>query len=477
MNNSSGTPILFLAVAMAGMAIPSAALAAANPPESSCPPSSTPQGAARPETKPAADDVDAWMEKAKNPVPWLKWGADLRLREDYHVNNTTLNKEVANHETAYQRYRLRWWSTLTPVKDVDLNLGINWRGRHYNKPDNVQDFDQGEVLWETLNVKWSHIAGSPLSVTAGRQNLLFGDGWLVIEGNPLDGSRTVFFDAVRLTYDFAPTKTTFDLVYIDQNHEGDRLVKPIKNLHRNVIEQDERGLIFYVANKAIPKTQLDGYFIYKHDLLQPVRNSSEGEIYTFGGRVAQDLTDHWQYRVEGAHQFGYKLDRTLRAFGVNSRVTYQFKDKQSRQTYLHYEFLSGDDPDTPGTDEAFDPLWGRWTTWNEIIYNAYSLETRVGHYTNLHRVGPGWSCKPLEKLDVTADYLFLFADENTYRSRAGFSENGRFRGQLLRMVAAYKFNAHVTARVLTEFFFPGNYYTDFRNDPATFLRGEIFLTF
>ncbi|HUU31408.1 MAG TPA: hypothetical protein VMY69_04835, partial [Phycisphaerae bacterium] len=107
MNNSSGTPILFLAVAMAGMAIPSAALAAANPPESSCPPPSTPQGAARPETKPAADEVDAWMEKAKNPVPWLKWGADLRLREDCHVNNTTLNKEAANHETAYQRYRLR----------------------------------------------------------------------------------------------------------------------------------------------------------------------------------------------------------------------------------------------------------------------------------------------------------------------------------------------------------------------------------
>ena len=39
-------------------------------------------------TNPAAAD---WMQKIKQPVPWMNWGGDLRVRNEYFNNLLTLN--------------------------------------------------------------------------------------------------------------------------------------------------------------------------------------------------------------------------------------------------------------------------------------------------------------------------------------------------------------------------------------------------
>ncbi len=43
------------------------------------------------------------------------------------------------------------------------------------------------------------MGGMPLTATVGRQDIIEGVGWLVMDGTPLDGSRTVYFDAARFT--------------------------------------------------------------------------------------------------------------------------------------------------------------------------------------------------------------------------------------------------------------------------------------
>jgi hypothetical protein len=142
---------------------------------------------------------------------------------------------------------------------------------------------------------------------------------------------------------------------------------------------------------------------------------------------------------------------------------------------MFYEYLSGDDPNS-SKNGAFDILWGRWPQWSELMPYTWIKEGgRIAQFTNMHRVGGGWSIFPLKnkKLELATDYHLLFAPENTYAGEAGFSEDGHFRGQLVTAVARYAINEHIRTHIIGEAFFPGNYYSSLQNDPAFYLRYEV----
>jgi hypothetical protein len=433
------------------------------------------------------DAIDEFIAKSKTPVPWFRWGADIRFRDEY-INGAGLNhhspaRGTKGDELNYQRYRPRWWATLTPAKDIDLNMRIMWEGRHWSAPDGTPEWVQGGVLMDILNLKLTNVGGSPLTMTLGRQDLMLGDGWLVMDGTPTDGSRTFFFDAARFTYDAKNINTTIDAIYIQQSGRGNDVCPPLLDDRtgppaRNVIEQDERGVILWAANKSIKNTEIDGYYMYKDS--EPIASDGDdGHIHTFGARVAGDATDHWRYRAEGAYEFGSNRNQYVRAFGLNSGLTYLLKDKWNNQwRAVQYEYLSGDDPHSRGTNEAFKLLWGRWTRWNEIIGYGWSAtkEGRARDLTNMHRLTTGWSLNPVPKVELAADYHLLFAAENTFAGTAGFSEAGAFRGQLVTLLAKFDITKHLKAHILQEYFFPGNYYAAPRDDPGVFLRGELYFT-
>jgi len=467
--------------------------------EAEAPAKTEPPAAAEGEKKPAetvttntgpegqrCSAFESFIQESKKPLPWLTWGADLRLREVYVGNGITLNEDAANHELHFQRYRGRWWFTATPVKDVAINSRIMWEGRHWNKPDAFPEWGngwRGDVMFDTLNLELKKIGGSPVSLKVGRQDIILGDGWLVLDGTPLDGSRTLYFDAARMTVDLDAAKTKVDLIYIDMDADpDDAWIGLIKDRGANamgaVTDQDERGVILYVTNNSIEKTQIEGYFMMKEEqMLRFLPNGRQGELYTFGGALSGTPGDHWKYRVEGAHQFGHEMGRNVRAFAYNSSLSYLVKDKINSQVRGMYEFVSGDDPSTQGTDESFDMLWGRWPRWSELYIYTYNGETgRIAENNNLHRLGFGYTCDPAKDLQFCAHYHLLWAHQNTFAGRAGFSDSGNFRGQLLTLLTKYKFNDHVSTHVITEFVFPGNYQDDTRNDPACFLRGELVFT-
>ena len=205
-------------------------------------------------------------------------------------------------------------------------------------------------------------------MTVGRQDIILGNGWLVLDGTPQDGSRTIFFDAVRLSTQLDPA-TTADIIYIDQCAAADDRIKPFNSQERwgpqpgSLTEQDERGAIVYLTNNEwIPNAQTSPYFIYKKDMdveFEGAKSGNNSDIYAFGARVAGKLDDDWKYRAEFAQELGRKNGDTLCAFGFNSCLTYMLHDPKSSELHMGYEFLSGDDPSS-GTNEAFDPLWGRW---------------------------------------------------------------------------------------------------------------------
>jgi len=445
------------------------------------------------------------LQRIKQPASWLSWGGDLRARNEYFNNLLTLNPKATYHEQDYFRFRGRVWTTLTPLDDLSVFTRLTTESRDWLQPAGFTPFkgrtgvDYTEGIIDGLNVKWKNVLDQPATLTVGRQDIMLGDGWLVGEGTPNDGSWTLYLDSARLSYELKDQHTVFEAIGILQNARDDSWLPTINNQNRAESEQNEKGAIFSVANTSVRAANVTGYFIYKNDARlngAAGRLGDNADIYTLGARLSGLLGDHWKYSAEGAYQFGRKQDtnihddataanpnaafdyRTLNAFGLNSKLTWLAKDKRNNQLHLSFEFLSGDQPGS-GNDEMFDVLWGRWPRWSEIGLYSYAAETRIGQEANLIRVGPGWSFTPLKDLDFSAAYYVLLAPESTPTRGAGgttlFSHADNFRGHFIQSVLKYKFNAHASGHLLGECLFPGNYYVT--KNPIPFLRAEVVFAF
>jgi hypothetical protein len=427
------------------------------------------------------------IDQIKQPVDWFKWGADERLRIEYFDNAITLNQQAPGHEWDFFRYRTRVWATISPCAEFSVYTRVLWEGRHWqnpvqNDPPNDTAFskpewDWGQFEFDNLYAKLN-LAPLNTAVTVGRQDIILGDGWLVLEGTPLDGSTTIYFDAVRSSTQLKDYQTTVDMIYINNWSSPDMWLPTFPDNDRAMIENNERGAILWVTNKSVKNLELDPYFIYKHDeaAFPMTKGGDNADIYTFGARAVYDFNANLRGRVEAAGQFGSKNGASLCALGVNSRVSYFFNDSLKNELRLNVEYLSGDNPGT-ATNEAFDPLWGRWPQFSELYVYSYAPETRIANTTNLFRIGPGYVVHPTSNTEFEFDYNALFAPQNTLAGHAGFTDTGNFRGQLFSAIFRVKFNQFVSGHIWSEYLVPGNYYDDTRRDNAVYLRGEIFLTF
>lgn len=436
-------------------------------------------------------------EQTKSP---FDWGADMRLRQIY-IGNVGLNDASPIADRNFERLRLRLWGSYKPNEQFGFNTRLIWEGRHYIQPNKeryplpgFEDWYSGGILFDQLNIDLKPVATLPLTFKIGRQDLIFGNGWLILDGTPIDGSRTIYFDAARATYQLEALDTTVDLIYIDQSADTGRFPQPLNGEVEDQTEQFETGAILYLRNKSLLQDGLvDGYFIYKHNRenltdyvpgLDSVRKnngapfpspSDTGDIYGVGARVDTKLTEQWTLRAETIYEWGTRNDANLSAFGFNSRIGYALGGQLEQKVHFDYEYLSGNDPDS-GTNQAFDPLWARWPQWSELMVYQWPLESRVAEATNLQRLSLGWSAKPHQTTTVTANYHALWANENSTRTAAqlvNISDNGKFRGHLFTSRINTKLNKHLSGHLVAEYLLPGDYYAKNRRDNSYFVRAEI----
>lgn len=414
-------------------------------------------------------DREATREVVENK--WFKWGFDFRAREVYHKNATYLDSHRPNSEYQFQRYRSRIWSTITPLEGVDINSRLTWEFRHYCEPHSVNSDPDSEAVIDTLNVTFNKPAGAPFKFIMGRQDIFVGDGWLIADGTPLDGSRTYYFDAFRLQY-FLDKDNDVDVMYLNTPANGDQYITPFNTQHTYLVEQNMQGVVAMLNNKSwAPGSTISPYVIWSKDN-KVLSNGYNADLYTFGARASGNFRGNWFYRAEGAMQLGRKDGQAVVAGGLNSLLEYRFLDGWQNAIGLGYEFLSGDDPDS-STNGQFDPLWGRWPRFSELLIYTFAGETHLAEATNMHRLSIGWTARPHKNIELFSTYQLLFAAENTFRDKPGFSADGKFRGQLVTAVLKYKFNENISGHLLGEAFFPGDYYDDSRNDPAFFARYQL----
>ena len=169
----------------------------------------------------------------------FRWGFRERVRQEYALNAFDMENDLADDRN-HIRVRTQLWFSYRPVENIELYAKINNEHRHYFKPDPDLDFDEfiHEFIFENLYVKLSNIAGSPVSVVLGRQDIIYGEGFLYMDGGPLDGSRTQYVNAARVIASFEDRTVE---IHALSNQMRDQYLPVVNSQDKDLIEWDEAG--------------------------------------------------------------------------------------------------------------------------------------------------------------------------------------------------------------------------------------------
>ena len=382
----------------------------------------------------------------------------LRLSFSHRIRFVTWDNAIhldnnAGSASTLNRHRTSLGVLFKPNNRWEAGLKVTNEFRIYYKPKG-RSFNINEFIIDNLYLK-ARPFDIPLTITAGRQNIMLGEGFVVMDGHPLDGSRSIYFNALRM--DYAPAPGHNVTAFYAYQPVTDTWLPIVNDRAQLLIEQPEEGLGLYYAGK-LGKAGLDIYLIRKiirETDSRPVRSLFD----TLGTRFVLPLDQSFSLTGEAAYQGGSLGNFDRSAFGGYAHLDLKLPEQSPLPGLLSLGglFLSGDNPNTPDM-EGWDPLFSRWPKWSEAyIYTLIpEYAGRVAYWSNLSSLYSSINIQPTKAAGILLTYHRLYAHR---KQPAGeMFGKGRTRGDLFISRLNLKLSAHITAHVLWERFIPGNYY-------------------
>lgn len=413
----------------------------------------------------------------------FSYGGAFRLRQELWEDAFDVNNDLGSGSLAdrnFFRLRTQLWGRADLSENAGAYLRLVNEAKYYigpykpNMPRNDDRLDEDELLIDNLYVDLKNIAGLPVDLRLGRQDLIYGEGFLVLDGTPGDGSRTIYFNAAKLTLKLNDGNS-FDVVYLFDPKKDRYLPSLYPNEKKTLNTSDEEGVIVYGKNKITENITIEPYYIYKkeEEWAQP-----ELKLNTLGLR-AVFTQDNWKLRGEFAHQFGeYEGGRDRTGNGGYIFVGRQYKDIDLKPEWdLGYVYLSGDDPDT-AKHEGWNPLFSRWPMYSELYILTYTKETPndsvfPAYWTNLQLYRANLKLNFSDATYLSLWYNYLRANEETRGLPTNiFSNDGKTRGHLYQAKLYQRVDKNLDGYILAEYFDPKDFYAD-GADNALFFRWEI----
>ena len=401
----------------------------------------------------------------KSPV---EIGVEQRVRNE-NWNNIFDWSASTDDQRNQIRYRTRFWAKIPVSSNIEFAVGLNQETNQIVGSKNHFD----EIDFETAYVQVNRLFSDRLSLRVGRQNLMKGEGFIVLEGNPWDGSRTIYHNAAVLTY--TSKKATLDFIGI-LDPAYDRFLPRFHDQHRLLQEWNESALGMYYTRKVSAKTSVEGYYFYKREFhdTRPVTNPQyqpDRHVHTTGGRLVQQLKRGFSATGEFAVQRGAQHPGTpVAGWGGYGYLKKTFAAKVKPYALAGYWGMSGDDPATPGRIEGWDPLFARWPKWSELYIYSQFREKGVAYWTNTGLWQAEFGASPAKALDLRLTWYRMDAYHPFAGSPAIFS-NGTFRGNHLQARLGVNLTKQWSGHVLWESQHPGSFYTG--RDMGYFLRFEV----
>jgi hypothetical protein len=386
----------------------------------------------------------------------VEFGFEQRVRNE-NWNNLFDFSGDTDDEREQIRYRTRLWSKMPLSPNVDFFVGLNQETNQ--KFGKVNRFD--EVVFDNAYLDFKQLFLKGLSLRVGRQNLTKGEGFLIFEGNPGDGSRSIYFNGFDLAY--TRKKSQVELIGI-LNPREDRFLPRIHNQHKLLQNGDEQALGLYYTDNNLTKTSIEAYYFYKkevHDSLPPMHPQFQPDrhVSTFGGRVVRQLGRNWSVTGEFGAQWGaQRPDVKVGGRGGYGYVKRTFRHSWQPYATAGYWGFSGDDPATVDRVEGWDPLFARWPKWSELYIYSQFREAGVGYWTNTGMWQAETGLSPRKPLGVRLTYYRMDASHPFRRGDGRIFGDGTRRGDMLQAKVDLAVGANWRGHVLYEGLLPGDFY-------------------
>jgi hypothetical protein len=442
----------------------------------------------------------------------FKFGASERIRQeiwDNLLDLKTLEQTNTTYDYNFFRFKTSLWGSADFNKDTGVflkltsevyyNLGPHLYPRNSGDPkgNKFTELDENEGVVDNLYIKADNVFGLPIDLKIGRQDFFptdkYGEGFLISDGTPQDGSRTFYFNAAKAKWRINQNHNV-DFVYITNRFQDTYLPTwrtAIENSgtyfnKKKILDvSNSQAFVVYGRDKLSENLALEPYYIYKREEEAPITSPitpviPELDLNTIGARAVYTSAP-WTFGGEFAYQFGeYDGGRDRQGYGGYIFGSRKFADWKLKPEFeLRFVYLSGDDPDTD-KNENFDPLYSRQPYWNELLIYTYILE----FYREANGIAAYWSNSQLfmakATMELTPDtklalsYQYWRANEwaQTVTPFRGMFAHGYERGHLPTLFLTHKFNKNIDAFFQYEYFIPGDFYAD-NAKCGQFLRWNI----
>jgi len=334
-------------------------------------------------------------------------------------NNTNDTKFVE------QRTRLNVKADFTDQVSAYIELdsydvwGEDFRSNYITGADfRAATGDDVEVLQSYIEA--NEMYGYPLRLRIGRQELAFGNQWLIGDNDTASFFTGLSFDAIRLTY-------ATDLFSVD--------AFAAKLADRGVTEQDGDIDLYgiYASYLGIENVSLDAYWFWLRDArslndtnfvwfvewIEDALNLDDYDptnLHTVGLRGAGTI-GQFDFEAEAAYQFGdadsvgFRFapltygddDADFSAWAANAEVGYTFDMTYQPRVFLGGAYFDGEDKRDISWLDWINPFYTpeASVSFNRLFSNVeYSPILDANHLSNFWVGRGGVSVKPTEAVEV-----------------------------------------------------------------------------
>jgi hypothetical protein len=421
-----------------------------------------------------------WGSNLFGQATALRFTFSERFRMVGWDNAIDLDKNGGTNQH-FTRHRTSAGLLWKPNQALAFEVKLTHEFRKFFTPSN-SSFHWNEVFFDQLYFSYQSEENLQGKLTVGRQNIFLGEGLVIWDGHPVDGSRSAYFNAIR--YDLILSEKHKISSFIAYQPKEDNLlpvfngkdIDPVfqgENSYQ-LIEQSEKAMAVYYAGKAV-ESDWDVYLIWKKILEDGSCLVPESDIKTFGARLKQKFSNKLTLTLEAAYQTGLMGAAERSAYGGYGYLSYfpkQHKKLIPFEIQAGAFLLSGNNLATE-SHQGWEPVFGRWPKWSEsYIYTSLrENQGRIAYWSNMLAPNIQSKFNLGQSFIFQLHYFRLFAMQQTTGTDF-LSGNGKDRGHLLTAKMGFTLSSQVSGHLLWEFFRPGNFYFSLA-DPYHWARIEF----